>query len=1676
MQAGMAAAKSGRQIAFRMGGNLGATAKKMRELGSAAYGLNASTETVQAGYQALIEKFSEAEIAAMGFSKAQDLVRMTEMVGDFKGYVGVLDDLADTWGFNAVGAKELVDDIYRIGGAFGQGEGAIAQMQANVESIGEAFNLLPGQIEPEKVRKGVESITALAGALSKSGFSAEDAWTKSRDLFKFLNAPKANLSKLMAGLDPGGDIFESLVRLSPALGSVDQAMAMLEKSPLEFVRAMNEVYKATDENSQQAKYLRGVFDSLGMRWALGNENLDGYIAGIVDANGEIKKMGPGLQEAANKMYSLNLTMDEQIDRAKDLFETRLIRIAGKEIRAFVSRSKGAYTSLGNVIGDLAADKGPLGLIVTKLVAVRKIGLSALLPTIGAFGDIIIDTVTNMAPLLTAMSSMGFKLSDLFVPLTGINKLMLGIPGALLGTVGPFAAVAGAVALLGRVLKKGEDPLSAFGATFEALPESMMRTLNWLGGDKWDKKMWESFRSLSSEEQLAEVEKSGKKLAESLWTDFETSFFVGVDLLKGWVVDAGATLWESRGAVSEALGGAWDWAVESAWPVVRAGVWTLWDHAKIAVGEVDWKGMGAAVSEALGKAWELAKFDAFPWVKRKLQWLWTEAMGFAEDIDFAGKAKNVWRYVLMGFREVVGKAPQLGKVFLSAIGGGWDWVVENKGMLAAKFVSGATVVVGGVADAMGKAFDALGSGAASGSGWVLTIVDFFGDVVERAVDALSDTNVAAIAAKFGGFLEGVFDAGFAGMTGYKVKEDVVLSPMERAIKNLGSGVQKIAGALYDVLAKVVGDMWDYAGTKFREWWEDPMRSMFEKVGDAFPRVMKAAGIALLFSSAFRNAIFGGLGMLLKGGLFLRLQSTIRGIGAGVAPAVAAAAMPAVAPAMVGGGAYLPGMAPPVPAAVPQTPWYRSPTAAARAGVGAAGAYVGGSRAGRAVGGWGSQVAGRAGPAMSWGMTGMLAGQVMQGMAKPGEGMDIAGGFVSDMAGGAAMGAMLGGPWGALIGGAAGAGKALYQLGDKLDERRKREEQELNKIEGSRVFSNLIGDLEYFSKTFARSSETFDQTMERIDKIGSNFAQANAVTMANIDGLNNRYQIQLSGIDSVIAGLGRYVDGKGVLSATQINATTSAMEALRGAGFLTEKEFAKFSETGSLAGLSDKIGLISEALEVERAIITDADRLYAMKLQTENLIYQGKVFEAERKERELRRKADKEVEKKGKAEKTAVSLGKVQDVLSDVDVKGAVAGLRRQDSPELIRQAKEYLDAKKYRPDDIDLRKFSDLRYAGKGGDLEATAKRILAKEKDARTEVEAYKATLASQFGGLKGLLGPEVDSLLDQIASGATDKMGQLEETIYKKQAEATAMLKSAEEGVAAVEALIDGVYAGLEEAGFALEEKVKQADDARTQQIAEGQAAHKKTLEAQAAAQKAEEEKKVKVDAYNKEYGTSLARFIDYDTKVGLEQSKDLKMREKWNRAQEIAGLIQRVSAFGLANRDLMNSPESYARFLERVGALGKQYYEGEQKFGAMYEGFGMALGATGVGMAGKKFPEYSKGGVSDMPSTGGLAMLHGRELVYPLDSLPSPQAIAGLREAIGQAGNRPSIQAAPPVKSAREAIQVVVDNDEANRELIQVLRDELGAVRKLLSVDKRYVLIDSRGSKVGAVQERSRSAAMVG
>lgn len=1678
-QFGITAAKSSRQTAFRMGGDMGAIESKMRQVSSAAYSLNASAETAQQGMMELSSKFTEAEIAALGFDKAANLVRAAEMMGDFKGYVGVLDQLSHNLGFSAKSARELADDVYRIGGAFGQGEFAVSQMSSTLGVLSEQFALLPESVRPEKIREATEQITALAGVLSRSGFSAEDAWDKSRELFKFLSMDRASLEKVLAGQD--AELFTSLGKVVPVFQDIGRAQKILAESPLEFMRIMTESYKGMDKNSQEARYLRGVMNDLGMVWALDNESFDKYVNSIVDGEGKIKKSGKGILDAANSMYSAALSLDEQIDRVKDSFETRLNRIASKELGSLVGRTKKSYKMLGDILEDFASDKGPLGLIVTKMVAVRRIGMSALFPTFGALGDMALQAVVDMAPMLAALGSMGFRFEHLMVPLTKLNGLFLGLPGTLLSIAGPIALVAGGVALLGNVFGEGSVMSKAFQERLDALPESVLRLVSFFGGDKLDKKLLGGFRSLDKSAQWDYVLDYGKGVAQKFWSGFSEAFTKGLKLIGGWLRDGfgwvfndalpwvgeqtrrllgfvvdtvRSTDWQALGdTVSGWLMAGWKWAIDVAWPWVKDVVSRMY-HSVLDV--VDWREAGNSISRWFQRSWDWAVDDAWPWVKKASVRLYHAAAMQIRSVNWEGIGRAAWNWLSDSGGWMLGKIEEYGYKLLGAIESGVVWVFDNFPRLWEAVKPWATLAGRSIWGWLGKGFELATSGTEVLSKIVLGLSNMVGKALDGVAKFLVSAEAAGWLLKVADTLSSViltvFDAAFSGLFGFEVDPGVISTPLERSFANLGKSVGVIVSHLTGFLRTVFVGLWDKVTDRISDWWNDPSKTLSDKFTDLLKTVFSATVIGAVISSSFRQGLFSALsgmanwvrqGQIVKSlgkiqeSLCMGATPTAGCIEKGMGGAIGAGAAGAAGAARGPGGRYLPGFEPggragprmPVPAVEPAAPTFMQ-----RAGAGW----------GKAKG-LGAAAMGRVGPAVGYAVAGQLAGSLIGALGEEGGVMSSVGGVVGTAASAAAIGSILG-PLGTLGGAAIGAAKGLVDVYFASKDRYKAELAEASKLRARQWAKDFVDDVHDAAKGVSEAFKIVDAVGSRVSEtlksVDAQFQQLNGI----VSQTHASYQGEISALESVIGGLRGYVSGDAVLSPTQIGAVSGAISAMRDAGLITAEQFAAFNSTGSLKGMSEQMVPLNAALKMESDILTNADRIYAMNVETAMLKYQAEKY---RREAGMSRGSEELTKIRSKQDVALEATSKLVSAAEAVanettNQMAAIDAYNRSVHAQMVISQGYQQSA------------FADLAGLSNKQLLEIAASQdsLKAAALQGVTEIQMVAESLGvalpesvySAFASMFGDLGGDREVDVGALSSGFTIGIESLRTEASNLALAALEVEDSINGFVAQEDAALGVLSQSLIDAGI-VAEKQREMDQKKV---------------AQAAISAAEEEKRNKqVADFNKVHARGLAEILTDQEKMKVVTKGALDDALAWGRVQEIERSMRFAVAQAEALRGTVSSDVLDAAITEIVtSAAGfrTNFEDPDKAFSDILKRRGLLLDT------------FAGGGITDYPSSGRLAVLHGRELVYPLDAAPSREARAGLARLAGGMEVRSA-----PYKDVHKTLAVTVDGG-GTEELIGVLRDELGAVRGAITGTRRYVLVDGKNRTVGAIEERSKGAAVGG
>jgi len=357
--------------ALAMMGVTGAELKKLTGQASGmAYGMNVGVETVVKTMGALRNAgaASKSVFDALGMS-TQEFVKLAEGTGMATEQLGALGgDLVASWGFTGKQAKQTLEYMVAMGNQGGIGAQMFTQMG---DQMGGLNTILAKQVATHmrsaaEIQSTVQASVRLAGAYHQMGLSGEEASKAATETSnKFLEWQVA-VERAQLGLGEMPEIFTKLSALGMgteeamrmiALGSQDSAAGMAE---------MGKWMKVAQASGKQldAAVLGDLTETFGeagsnavylaMSTTQGATALEKMSTATVKADGALKKF-------ANDSYSSGRTLQEGLDMAKEMFQTRIRAITRPEVKGFVKEEIASYKEMGKQAKLMASDAtwGPL---------------------------------------------------------------------------------------------------------------------------------------------------------------------------------------------------------------------------------------------------------------------------------------------------------------------------------------------------------------------------------------------------------------------------------------------------------------------------------------------------------------------------------------------------------------------------------------------------------------------------------------------------------------------------------------------------------------------------------------------------------------------------------------------------------------------------------------------------------------------------------------------------------------------------------------------------------------------------------------------------------------------------------------------------------------------------------------------------------------------------------------------------------------------------------------------------------------------------------------------------------------------------------------------------------------------------------------------------------------------
>jgi hypothetical protein len=260
-------------------------------------------------------------------------------------------------------------------------------------------------------------------------------------------------------------------QLSISLGDVSQAFDLIKSGPQGFIDGMSKMVAAAQKKGPAAA---GVIDMLRAR-------LEQVIdpSQVTDMMLFFRKFGEAGTNASKDIATVsdkysaetiaNLrkpfrTLQEQMTLIEDLFVTKLRKVASAN-KDMVDGAGAAFTNLGDKLVATAAQGGPMGKIITKMIEMHQVGLKALVPKDLRPEATFLSTIINQAgPTLDALEKVGLSFKNLTSPL-GILQT------AVSAVFGDFALN------FVKASEKSKDMKEAFSVAFQATGKDIMKFLD-----------------------------------------------------------------------------------------------------------------------------------------------------------------------------------------------------------------------------------------------------------------------------------------------------------------------------------------------------------------------------------------------------------------------------------------------------------------------------------------------------------------------------------------------------------------------------------------------------------------------------------------------------------------------------------------------------------------------------------------------------------------------------------------------------------------------------------------------------------------------------------------------------------------------------------------------------------------------------------------------------------------------------------------------------------------------------------------------------------------------------------------------------------------------------------------------------------------------------------------------
>lgn len=504
----IASKKAARVIGAQAGLMGGDLAKFTATTSSLAYGMNLGIDQVanaQKQYGRLSGDFRK------GLNKSgvdlKDFLRAEEATGvTSEDLMKNLSGLAGSFGFTGEQAGSFLDKFTAASLAGGLGKVAFGTMKTTLDDLKTSLqqNSKFLALDAEQKRKYVEDqiigTQRLAGTIYKTfGGDEGEAQSAATAFAKKLNEEQVAISGMLAGL--GKDYGELFTSVGKEAG-IGVAEAFVGKTPDEAMKVLlllRSRFMAMGKDGEGAlQRLNTQFAEIAPQMQVGlltKEKAAEFSANMGSIEAATDKAKGAFDKFGKAAYTSGLSASDSVSRAKDAFESAMLKIGGGS-QGYANEQVKAYKNVTKGVQELSSDKnwGPL---MKRFALATRLGMSAFFLPMKQEGDSLKNQYASISESMgqgglqgrfeairqlgvaglfldmgKASVDMGGAIGDAQDKAQGLYEKFLQAKLAFDNFLPVLIAVAGALGALFGVLKLGNAALSVFTTTFGMLGSTL----------------------------------------------------------------------------------------------------------------------------------------------------------------------------------------------------------------------------------------------------------------------------------------------------------------------------------------------------------------------------------------------------------------------------------------------------------------------------------------------------------------------------------------------------------------------------------------------------------------------------------------------------------------------------------------------------------------------------------------------------------------------------------------------------------------------------------------------------------------------------------------------------------------------------------------------------------------------------------------------------------------------------------------------------------------------------------------------------------------------------------------------------------------------------------------------------------------------------------------------------